>query len=393
MAIVTQNPDEIKTSETVSAFMRRFSIANLIARCGAYKEKGISVLELFLAVFQNVFSDRSMYRQIKTGRWDHDFSKNTVYRFRNCGKIHWERFTALLSVAVANVLRPLTSEKRKETFIVDDTLYARTGYRRTELCAKVYDHSDGRYRKGFRLLTLGWSDGNTFLPVAHRLLSSANEKNVLGTVEKQDSRTLAGRRRKQARKKGTEVMMDLLKSAVKAGHRADYVLFDTWFSNPKQIAAVKELKMDVIAMVKKTGKIHYLYGGEMLDIKQIFARNRKRRGRSRYLLSVDVTVISGKQEIPAKMWCWKFEFLFFDSPYIYCSRDFRRKSRANSPPDGSLSAIPWNIIPERRRMYNGFTKKTHLSFGSTRFAAREDPAVQQRGDSAPSRSSCLCGRR
>ena len=61
-------------------------------------------------------------------------------------------------------------------------------------------------------------------------------------------------------------MMDLLKSALKAGHRADYVLFDTWFSNPKQIAAVKELKMDVIAMVKKTGKIHYRYGGEMLDI-------------------------------------------------------------------------------------------------------------------------------
>ena len=303
MAIVTQNPDEIKTSETVSSFMRRFGIAKLIARCGAYKEKGISVLELFLAVFQNVFSDRSMYRQMKTGRWDHEFSKNTVYRFRNCGKIHWERFTAFLSAAVANVLRPLTSEKRKETFIVDDTLYARTGYRRTELCAKVYDHSDGRYRKGFRLLTLGWSDGNTFLPVTHRLLSSANEKNVLGTVEKQDSRTLAGRRRKQARKKGTEVMMDLLKSALKAGHRADYVLFDTWFSNPKQIAAVKDLNLDVIAMVKKTGKIHYRYDGEMLDIKQIFARNRKRRGRSRYLLSVDVTVISGKQEIPAKIVC------------------------------------------------------------------------------------------
>jgi len=303
MAIVTQNPDEIKTSETVSAFMRRFGIAKLIARCGAYKEKGISVFELFLAIFQNVFADRSMYRQMKTGRWDHDFSKNTVYRFRNCGKIHWERFTALLSAAVANVLRPLTSEKRKETFIVDDTLYARTGYRRTELCAKVYDHSDGRYRKGFRLLTLGWSDGNTFLPVTHRLLSSANEKNVLGTVEKKDCRTLAGRRRKQAREKGTEVMMDLLKSALKAGHRADYVLFDTWFSNPKQIAAVKDLKMDVIAMVKKTGKIHYRYGGEMLDIKQIFARNRKRRGRSRYLLSVDVTVISGKQEIPAKIVC------------------------------------------------------------------------------------------
>jgi hypothetical protein len=79
MAIVTQNPDEIKTSETVSSFMRQFGIAKLLARCGAYKEKGIPVFELFLAVFQNIFADRSMYRQMKTGKWNHDFSKNTVY--------------------------------------------------------------------------------------------------------------------------------------------------------------------------------------------------------------------------------------------------------------------------------------------------------------------------
>ena len=116
MAIVTQNRDEIKTSETVSSFMRRFCIAKLLARCGTYKEKGISVFELFLAIFQNVFADRSMYRQFKTGKWVHDFSKNTVYRFRNSAKIHWERFTAFLSAAVANVLRPLTSEKRKERY-------------------------------------------------------------------------------------------------------------------------------------------------------------------------------------------------------------------------------------------------------------------------------------
>ena len=59
MAIVTQNPDEIKTSETVSSFMRRFSIAKLLARCGAYKEKGISIFEVFLAIFQNAFSERN----------------------------------------------------------------------------------------------------------------------------------------------------------------------------------------------------------------------------------------------------------------------------------------------------------------------------------------------
>ena len=39
--------------------------------------------------------------------------------------------------------------------------------------------------------------------------------------------------------------------------------------------------MDVIVIVKKTEKIHYRYGGEMLDIKKIYSRNKKRSYRSR----------------------------------------------------------------------------------------------------------------
>ena len=34
-------------------------------------------------------------------------------------------------------------------------------------------------------------------------------------------------------------MLELLKEALKAGHHADYVLFDTWFANPSQLVAVK----------------------------------------------------------------------------------------------------------------------------------------------------------
>lgn len=35
--------------------------------------------------------------------------------------------------------------------------------------------------------------------------------------------------------------MDLLASAKSAGLSADYVLFDSWFSNPVQITAIKEM--------------------------------------------------------------------------------------------------------------------------------------------------------
>lgn len=97
-------------------------------------------------------------------------------------------------------------------------------------------------------------------------------------------RTLAGKRRKLAQTKAPEAMLTLLSTAVSAGLSAEYVLFDTWFSNPAQITAINSMGMDVIAMIKKSSRI------------------RKRCGRSKYLLSVDVMV--GKENpIPAKIVC------------------------------------------------------------------------------------------
>ena len=52
-------------------------------------------------------------------------------------------------------------------------------------------------------------------------------------------------------------------------------------------------------MVKKS-KTKYLYNGEKLNVKEIYSRNKKRRGRSRYLLSVPVTVEKDGESIPAK---------------------------------------------------------------------------------------------
>ena len=124
----------------------------------------------------------------------------------------------------------------------------------------------------------------------------------IGPVKDFDNRTLAGKRRALAQTKAPEAMMTLLNTALSAGLKADYVLFDSWFSNPAQVTAIHAKGMDVIAMIKKSSRIKYSYGGEQLNIKEIYSRNKKRRGRSKYLLSVDVMV--GKANpIPAKIVC------------------------------------------------------------------------------------------
>ena len=304
MSSIPQNhKNENEISDFVTHFMKEFQVGKLLFQCNAGKLKGIPVVDVFRYLFCLIFSDRSMYMQRKTGACDAGFCKNTVYRFLNSAKTNWLRFTTLLSTRIINeFMKPLTDESRKDVFIIDDSLFDRSRSCKTELLAKVFDHCSMKYKRGFRMLTLGWSDGNSFIPVNHCLLSAADDKNLLCDAEKFDGRSLAGKRRKQSRRKATEVMIDLIKKAQQSGLAAKYVLFDSWFTSPKTIVALKqEQKLDVIAMVKKSGKVKYAYQGEMLDIKKIYSKNRKRRGRSKYLLSIEVTV--GAEAIPAKIVC------------------------------------------------------------------------------------------
>ena len=303
MSIISQNQQDEELFNTITSFFKTFKIGDLLRKCNACKQKGVPVLDIFKYKLCNIFSDRSMYMQMKTNSYHESFSKNTFYRFLDSAKTNWLRFTTLLSKKVIGSLEPLTSDDRINAFIVDDSLFERTSCKKTELGAKVFDHCDGKYKKGFRLLSLLWTDGNTAVPVNSCLLSSTKDENVLGPEKSFDGRSLAGQRRTLSRMKGTKAMIELISRALSAGIKADYVLFDTWFSSPAQLLDIKKLGLDAIAMIRKSSKIRYIYEGEKLKLNKIYGMNKKRRGRSRYLLSVNVEIEKDGMRIPAKIVC------------------------------------------------------------------------------------------
>ena len=96
-------------------------------------------------------------------------------------------------------------------------------------------------------------------------------------------------------------MLELLQAAKKADIPAKYVLFDRWFSSPSTLHSVKQIGYDVIGIVKKTPKMFFRYNGEAMSLISIYNKNKKRRGRSKYLLSVMVEVIKDGTIIPAKI--------------------------------------------------------------------------------------------
>lgn len=306
-SIAQINENEQREIEgTLRKFFIDYRVRDLLKGCRAEKQKGHSAFQIFRYLLCLVFCDRSMYMQIITGRYSEAFGKNTVYRFLNSARTNWERLTCALSARIINgSIRKLTGKDRQDVFIIDDSLFKRTGGKKTELCSRVFDHVSMKYKRGFRLLTLAWSDGNSLFPILGRLLGSSKAHNMVGVMKSLDQRSLAARRRKQALSKATDVMLDMLKTAIKTGHNAKYVLFDTWFANPKDIIRIhKECGLNTIAMIKKSSKVFYEFDGKRMNIKQIYGMCKKRRGRSKYLLSVKVNIsLKNGESLPAKIVC------------------------------------------------------------------------------------------
>jgi hypothetical protein len=141
------------------------------------------------------------------------------------------------------------------------------------------------------MLTLGWSDGVTFMPVDFRLLASGSDDHLLeGSHIKEDRRTLATRRRIAARTAKPTLALEMLNAAKGTSAQAKYVLFDSWFASPSFILSVMRLDFHVVARLKNHENYRYLYDGKNQSLSQIYKLNKKRRGRSRYLLSVSVHI-------------------------------------------------------------------------------------------------------
>jgi hypothetical protein len=124
----------------------------------------------------------------------------------------------------------LTSENRINAIVIDDTFYGKLRSKCVELLANVHDHAGkgSKFKKGFRMLTLGWTDGNTFIPLIFSLLSSEDKKNRYCEMKDGlDKRSIAYKHRTQAITKAPAVMLEMLRTVVKSGIQAKHVLFDS----------------------------------------------------------------------------------------------------------------------------------------------------------------------
>jgi len=147
-----------------------------LRRAGITKKFGFSCGYLFQLVFVLIFHHRNWFQLLDGAKGEAFPGKDAVYRFLNHTGFAWCRFLSSLSAEAISKMDSLTSNKRVSAFVIDDSMYERNRSKSVELLARFKDHARNCYYKGFRMLTLGWSDGHTFLPVDFSLLSSVKSQ-------------------------------------------------------------------------------------------------------------------------------------------------------------------------------------------------------------------------
>ena len=210
-------------------------------------------MQILRKLFELVFIHMTSHMAICLNQAGVGFSRSTLSRFLTSPHNNWLRFMTRIAKRITEFFSPLTGENRRLAFVIDDTPFHRPYSKRVELLSKCYDHSEGAYYWGFRLMTLGWSDGNSFVPVNSCLLSSQGTVNIRMSAKKVDKRTSGYRARKMAQEGGFKASLSLLDQAMREGIEAGYVLFDSWFSLPCMVHNIRERNLHVVAMVRRRG--------------------------------------------------------------------------------------------------------------------------------------------
>lgn len=292
-----QKQQEAKQLQSrISSFISDYQIGTLLNFSGIRKLKGVSPLMLFSAIFQLPFEGHNFYRGIVTND-TLPFRKNAAYDLLKNPRHNWRRFMLFLAAQVASFFSRLTDDEREKVLIFDDSTYDRSRSKAVELLAWIFDHNSGTSLKGFKLLTLGWSDGASFLPLDFILCSSAKAKKRLQDISKVlDKRTCGYKRRLEAITKSTAHLEDMVKRALTFGIKADYILMDSWFCWPAILAKLGK-HLPVICMAKDMPKVFYLYQGQCVRLSGLYRKIKKRRGKARILGSAVVETAGQKQKV------------------------------------------------------------------------------------------------
>ena len=378
--MITHNYENEQTEKSIICAMKALKISQFLRQANIRKS-GINAYEIFSTLLTVVFLRCTLFQLLNSGDKHNFASKNTYYRFLNNKSFNWFKFLFLLSEHVISRFSRLTSHNRAKFFVIDDSTIHKDRNSKGELLARTYDHVIQRFCKGYTLLTVGWTDGFSFVPVSFNMLSSPNFKNRYNEISDDiDRRTNAYKFRKESMMQKPDAVITMLIRALNAGIVAQYVLMDTWFTTAPLVARICNLGLHVIGMVKR-GNHRYEYNGKMytlrrlytislkhpegdvlgslyahtnngVPIKLVFIRNRNRKSDWLCILSTDIT-LDAKEVVRYYQNRWSIECFFKASKScLKLGKEFQNRDYSTNVSSTAIVFTRYIVLEWMRRQDN-----------------------------------------
>lgn len=198
-----------------------------------------------------------------------------IYDFWSREDINWRGWAREVSRKIG--VQVDLGKTAKTAFVVDDTLRQRRG-KKVEGTSRHYDHNSGLTVPGHSLLELGLAGENGFHPVDRQLYMGKS-----GAVDKPpgkgdfiDKRSAIARDMARARDEDKPAMLArMLKDAIKAGHRAAWLIGDAWFGAKANIRLALECGLHALFQMKR-GKLQYRVEGKLYTATQLHAKHARK---------------------------------------------------------------------------------------------------------------------
>ena len=270
---IDQKNQDVHDVSMFLAFCKFVSLKNILMLCCKFKTSGVHVFDIFQYLFFAVFRRRNFWRLSISDNSNIPFARDTAYRFLNSPYHRWRDFLARVAKSSISFLHSLTEGTKRKVFVVDDSTYNKNRSKKLELLSRVFDHVDKIYLKGFRFLTLAFTDGISLIPIDFALLGT---KNVLcGANPDIDKRSSGFKRRLEALVDAPSVLLSMIDNARSLIRNGSYIVFDSWFCVPPLIREIAKRGLHVTGRLKND-KTHFLFRrngkDSFVNLEQLFGK-------------------------------------------------------------------------------------------------------------------------
>jgi len=218
------------------------------------KRRGIEGFKIFQTLFVLRFLDFGNVAQLMQSGFSKELShkKDVFYSFLNNAHIQWRKIMLLFFKQIITLIISQSEEEgdHPKFLVLDDTFIGKTG-KKMEFMGKVYDHSSHTHQLGMKVLTLGYTDGKSFLPIDFSIHNEAGKSGKRGLKAKELKVQFSKTRHSQSAgyQRALEVATDkisvgieMIKNCTTKWLKVDYVLVDSWFTCEKLIKEIRSIK-------------------------------------------------------------------------------------------------------------------------------------------------------